>query len=578
MTSKTFVSGTVIDSAWLNDVNNNTYGPTAPVGTLRGDLAAPTGASLVTFGQSGTGAVPLSVQTVLRESVNIEHYGAVGALGTDDSAAINAAFAAANGRGVCGVLGKTYYCNNVSIPSGSTIYNLDLKSNPSSVIMSSVVLIDGITAPKSDIFCFNVTVDGNRDNHSAIAYPSSEDGGRHGWRVVGHVTDLTLSYCTGNNCATDGIELYSGGGGVTGAEGTYTFKNITLDHCTFNSNRRMGIAADSHNNLRITYCTTNGNGLPTALANTPGHTLNTDGSWAAWVVSPTVPGPSYGNGMDFEGYGMGSGFTDLYLQGNISLGNGGESYAIRENATPATITGFIPRGPLIMIGNRGGSGLSGGLTNGIVFGMAAGTLATDTTWKYVTMSANIIDGPVRVESILRLKLDSSNQIFCSGVAPLIRYCTEYTVAMNVFFDTTEPTITTSRSTLQNAAYQGATGQSFTASTDNIIVASAALFDPAFCVTGGTTFTARYAGTFRLDSQMYLITGGGTITLGYIKNAAATVPMATYTASTSYFAYQALDYVTLVAGDTIKFTFNPSLASTTDTGNAPFTKFAITQIG
>jgi hypothetical protein len=36
MTSKTFVSGTVIDSAWLNDVNDSTYATdTAPVGSFR---------------------------------------------------------------------------------------------------------------------------------------------------------------------------------------------------------------------------------------------------------------------------------------------------------------------------------------------------------------------------------------------------------------------------------------------------------------------------------------------------------------------------------------------------------------
>lgn len=53
MASKTWVPGTVIDSPWLQDVNDSVYGPTAPATTLRGQLAstasAPLGAGLSGF-------------------------------------------------------------------------------------------------------------------------------------------------------------------------------------------------------------------------------------------------------------------------------------------------------------------------------------------------------------------------------------------------------------------------------------------------------------------------------------------------------------------------------------------------
>lgn len=88
MTSKTFTSGTVIDSAWLNDVNTITNG-----------LATSTGSSLVGFIQSGTGAVLRSGQLELRERFSVTQFGALG-IGGDDTVAIQKAVDAlpANGE------------------------------------------------------------------------------------------------------------------------------------------------------------------------------------------------------------------------------------------------------------------------------------------------------------------------------------------------------------------------------------------------------------------------------------------------------------------------------------------------
>lgn len=73
MTSTVFTTGTTIAKEWLNAVNSATY----------------SGGAVYT--PAGTGSVPTTVQSKLRESVSVKDFGAVGDGVADDTAAIQAA-------------------------------------------------------------------------------------------------------------------------------------------------------------------------------------------------------------------------------------------------------------------------------------------------------------------------------------------------------------------------------------------------------------------------------------------------------------------------------------------------------
>jgi hypothetical protein len=89
MTTTNFTTGTVIDAAWLNDVDAAVY---AGAGTDTGALTS----NQLGYTPAGTGAVPTTAQAKLRESVSVKDFGAVGDGVADDTAAAVAAVATGN--------------------------------------------------------------------------------------------------------------------------------------------------------------------------------------------------------------------------------------------------------------------------------------------------------------------------------------------------------------------------------------------------------------------------------------------------------------------------------------------------
>jgi len=104
--------------------------------------------------------------------------------------------------------GRQYNVGTVKWPGGSKARDLRLKCLAATTDLTAPVTIDGVTDSERAYRFRNVHVDGNRANHAGIA-TTTEDGGRHGWRLIGRVSDLLAIACSAINCAGDGLALFS---------------------------------------------------------------------------------------------------------------------------------------------------------------------------------------------------------------------------------------------------------------------------------------------------------------------------------------------------------------------------------
>lgn len=138
MSDTTFIDKiTVIEAPWLNDVNDTVYGLPSNTGTALvtgtwfggviatlSSLATNVGASLIGFTQGVTGAISMAVQSVLRETVSVKRFGAVGDGVTDDSVAFASAIAYVNTLAASAVSsGLNVGTAKLLVPPGDYIVN-----------------------------------------------------------------------------------------------------------------------------------------------------------------------------------------------------------------------------------------------------------------------------------------------------------------------------------------------------------------------------------------------------------------------------------------------------------------------
>lgn len=214
---------------WTQD---NISNPAALANSLRADLAASSGASLVGFQQKGTGSVATTVQSKLRESVSITDFGAVGDGVTNDVLSIQAAINS-GAKKIIAPAGKIFRITNTLLIDSDSV---ELDFQYSELLLDDaggtkdhVMLGNGVTQ-RGGIKIHNVTFTRQQIATAGYAINSDFIGGCEikGCRVYGNneihggikiyrgiIINIQNNYI--ENCVNTGIYLEGSGTGANRA-------------------------------------------------------------------------------------------------------------------------------------------------------------------------------------------------------------------------------------------------------------------------------------------------------------------------------------------------------------------------
>lgn len=225
---------------------------------------------------------------------------------TDDTVAVQAAVNdAESGQTVDGG-GKTYVVSSVQLKSDITFQNFRFLTKAGTVNGVSPVTIGayGDNSTVQNVIIRNVHVDGQRSAQTSIS--GSEDGARHGFRFIGHISNIRMADCSASYCATDGLVVYSGID-ITKSATEGVAQDVVVERCDFTYNRRHGVSIDALERGRFVDCTFSHNG--------------TDIGESEGELGITDFGSIYGNGVDLEEYDVDTFDSDIRFVRCSGAGN-----------------------------------------------------------------------------------------------------------------------------------------------------------------------------------------------------------------------------------------------------------------
>ena len=236
---------------------------------------------------------------------------------TDDTVACQA-FLNSNPPGrVFDFIGRNYLVTTLYVGGNTILLNANLWTKPGSTDFVSPVTIDARathaagpapfapdTSAKANIQLQSVHVDGLRhfQTGTSLVGATTENGGRHAFRVLGRVSDLLMSDCWGQNSAGDGLYLTSAA--ESNDDTDLPLKRITLRNCRFDYNRRNGCSPQGIQDWLVEGSTTfSHNGT---ILN--GATNTASGDYGAQIPAGSYfgygsaenPSGCFGTGIDYE--------------------------------------------------------------------------------------------------------------------------------------------------------------------------------------------------------------------------------------------------------------------------------------
>jgi hypothetical protein len=218
-----------------------------------------TDASLVTYTPAGTGAVERTVQSVLRESVSVKDFGAVGDGSTDDTTAINAALDASTS--VYFPAG-TYIISAALTPlANTTISGAGMYATVVKVAASAAATISAISLSNVGNLTFrDFTIDGNKAARS------------------GSATGNNITVLSSNNKFLNIKCINAPNAGFIVDGQTYTADLNEFRGCVISSNGGVGLSQHTARNSNISQCEFSSNGLENLTIDNTSHSCIVDGN------------------------------------------------------------------------------------------------------------------------------------------------------------------------------------------------------------------------------------------------------------------------------------------------------------
>ncbi len=226
---------------------------------------------------------------------------------------------------------KEFLCCDVVFDSNLMLSNIKLKNNIFDQNLKSVLttaLVDAARTPLRNVIFDNVHINGERAKLTNMpTSASSEDGGRHGIRIVRPMENCIFRNSSANYCGVEGIMLFPLRN-IPASEWKIWIKNVLIENCDFNYNGRHGGSSNSTNGLTLRNVTCVGNGTDV--------TAGADQTSGGAGRKDPLTGKLYGVGWDFEEYYAASYSTNVLIDNCFMYDNAASGIAFVR-------TGFITR-------------------------------------------------------------------------------------------------------------------------------------------------------------------------------------------------------------------------------------------